>query len=149
MLRPIRCECVGVWIWTELPCLLVSSATRILNSVLRKISTTSIHRTVTTAQVCVCVCVCVHTQHIQLLNHSVFPHNHLSILKISITLNSSLSSFMNQNKTLCCLFVRWERSKCLVLQQVYFIVILKKCTSARLYLLLHKVICGLHVSTNK
>ena len=33
--------------------------------------------------------------------------------------------------------------------QTECIVILKTCTLARLYLLLHKVIRGLHVSTNK
>jgi hypothetical protein len=52
---------------------------------------------------------------------SVFLHSHLSILKISITVNSSLFYFKNQDKTFCCLFVRWERLKCLVLQQVYCI----------------------------
>jgi len=32
---------------------------------------------------------------------------------------------------------------------IFRTVIIKHFTSARLYLLLHKVICGLHVSTNK
>ena len=53
--------------------------------------------------------------------NSVSLHSHLSILKISIALNSSLFCFTNQDKTLCCLFVWWERLKCVVLQQVHFI----------------------------
>ena len=64
MQRSIRCQCVGVWIWSELPCLLLPSATRILNSYLRKICNTTIHRIVTTAQVGVCV----HIHHIQLFS---------------------------------------------------------------------------------
>ena len=73
---------------------------------------------------CVCGCVCVCLCICNIYNYSIIQlHSHLSILKTSIKLtrNSSSFYFENQDKILCCLFVRWERLKCLVLQQVYFI----------------------------